>query len=224
MQRSNMRQSQYTDDPAKFFDIFSSDKQEVADVSFVSNEMVEMKWRYKDDFVETSLWTNVVIAAFTTAHARLQLYSYLEMLQDRVLYADTDSIVFVSNEGEKEPTLGDFLGDLTNEEADGKIMQFVTGGPKNYAYKVQEGDHVKTVCKIRGITLNYKTSLQITYDTIKDMVLGSWDDVIVVSDNFKIIRDPKTSSLLTTSQSKQYKIVFDKRVAKSDLSTIPYGF
>ena len=223
-QRSNLVQSQVTDDPAKYFDILTSDKQEVTDVNFVSEEMVEMKWKYKEEFVETSLRTNVVIAAYTTAHARLQLYTYLEMLQDRVLYADTDSIVFVSKKGEEEPILGDFLGDLTNEEPNGRISQFVTGGPKNYAYQVQNGNNVNTVCKIRGITLNYKTSLQITYDTIKDMVLGSWDDVITVCDKFKIVRDCRTSSLLTTSQAKQYKIVFDKRVARSDLTTIPYGY
>ena len=223
-QRSNMVQSEYTDQPAKYFDMLTSDKQEVTDVNFVSDEMVEMRWRYKEEFVETSLRTNVVIAAYTTAHARLQLYSYLELLQDKVIYADTDSIVFVSREGEREPTLGDYLGDLTDEVPDGDIIQFVTGGPKNYAYKVQKGYDISTVCKVRGITLNYKNSLQITYNTIKDMVLGSWDDIITVCDDFKIVRDRKTSNLLTTSQQKQYQIVFDKRVVKSDLSTVPYGY
>ena len=223
-QRSNMVRSEYTDDPAKYFDLLTSDKQEVTDVNFVSDEIVEMRWRYKEEFVETSLRTNVVIAAYTTAHARLQLYSYLEMLQDRVLYADTDSVVFVSREGEPEPMLGDYLGDLTDEVSDGEIIQFVTGGPKNYANKVQKGFEVETVCKVRGITLNYKNSLQITYDTMKDMVLGSWDDVITVTDDFKIVRDCKTSSLLTTTQQNQYKIVFDKRVVMPDLSTVPYGY
>ena len=223
-QRSNMIQSQYTHDPAKFFDILSSDKQEVTDVNFVSEEMVEMRWRYKEEFVETSLRTNVVIAAYTTAHARLQLYSYLEMLQDRVLYADTDSIIFVSRQGEEEPKLGDYLGDLTDEVPNGKIIQFVTGGPKNYAYKVMKGSGIETNCKIRGITLNYKNSLQITYEAMRDMVLGSWDDTITVHDDFKIIRDRNSSSLLTTTQHKQYRIVFDKRVVTSDLNTVPYGY
>ena len=33
--------------------------------------------------------TNVVIAAFTTAQARLKLYSYMKLLGTRVLYTDT---------------------------------------------------------------------------------------------------------------------------------------
>ena len=34
--------------------------------------------------------TNVVVAAFMTAYARVQLYDELDMLQERVLYYDSD--------------------------------------------------------------------------------------------------------------------------------------
>ena len=40
--------------------------------------MVEMRYQYKEEFVEKSGRTNVVIAAYTTAQSRLKLYSYLE--------------------------------------------------------------------------------------------------------------------------------------------------
>jgi hypothetical protein len=40
--------------------------------------MVEMTYQYKEEFVEESWRTNVVIVAYTTAQARLKLYSYLE--------------------------------------------------------------------------------------------------------------------------------------------------
>lgn len=59
--------------------------------------------------------TNVVIAAYTTAQARLKLYSYLESLGDRTLYADTDSIIFTARLGEWSPPLGDYLGVITDE-------------------------------------------------------------------------------------------------------------
>jgi hypothetical protein len=54
--------------------------------------MVEMRYQYKEEFVEESGRTNVVIAAYTTAQARLKLYCYLEQLGPRALYADTDSV------------------------------------------------------------------------------------------------------------------------------------
>jgi hypothetical protein len=43
---------------------------------------------------------NVVVGAFVTAGARLKLYTYLEALNRDVLYTDTDSIIFVSRDGE----------------------------------------------------------------------------------------------------------------------------
>jgi hypothetical protein len=39
---------------------------------------------------------------------------------------------------------------------------------------------------LRGITLNYKNSLTINFDTIKDMVINNRDDVKTVKDDFKI--------------------------------------
>jgi hypothetical protein len=57
----------------------------------------------------------VVIAAFITAYASLKLYGVLNMLQERVMYYDIDSVIFVSNPDEPEPPLGNHLGELTDE-------------------------------------------------------------------------------------------------------------
>jgi hypothetical protein len=68
----------------------------------------------KEEFVEESGRTNVVISAYTTAQARLKLYSYLEHLGPRALYADTDSVVYSSKSGEWKLELGVYLGDRQN--------------------------------------------------------------------------------------------------------------
>lgn len=44
-----------------------------------------------EDFMNN---VNVVLATFTTAHARLKLFSYMEGLGSRVLYTDTGSFLF----------------------------------------------------------------------------------------------------------------------------------
>ncbi|WAQ94993.1 hypothetical protein MAR_007464, partial [Mya arenaria] len=62
--------------------------------------------------------------------ARLKLYIHLKPFGNRVLYCDTDSIVFTSTPGQWEPQLGDYLGDLTDEVSNNAITAFVTGGPK----------------------------------------------------------------------------------------------
>ena len=119
-------------DAATHFDILTSDEQNVLNVNFVSDEMVEMNWKFKKDFIETSERTNVVVAAYTTVQACLKPYGYLEMIGSKMLYADTDAIIFKVKPRQfcKESVLGNYLDDLTNEEPDGKVNHFVTEGPK----------------------------------------------------------------------------------------------
>ena len=136
-QRSNLPKTTYFKDPTMYFDVLTSD---VQDVSFVSDEMVRLQCVRKDNFVEESGRTNVIIAAYTTAQARLQLYQYLEKIGQRSLYCDTHSIIFTSRQGDWVPETGDYLGDLTDEVPDNNIECFVTGGPKNYAYKLLKPD------------------------------------------------------------------------------------
>jgi len=49
----------------------------------------------------------------------------------------------------------------------------VSGGPKNYVYKtfISVTKAEKTVCKVRGITLNYNASELVNFETIKEMIL-----------------------------------------------------
>ena len=138
-------------------------------MNFVSDEMVEMRYQYKEEFVEEFGRTNVVITAYSTAQACLKLYSYLEQLGLRAVYTDTDSVVYTSRPGEWKPELGDYLGYVTDEVPDNRIIEFVTGRPQNYAYKIPKPDKDgnTTICKVRGITLNYKNSSTINFDTIK---------------------------------------------------------
>ena len=174
----------------------------------------------------------VVIAAYTTAQARLKLYSYLQHLNTRDLYADTDSIVFSVKTGEWEPPLGDFLGDLTDEVPSNSITHFVTGGPKNYAYKLgkPDKDGSMTCWKVRGITLNYKNALDINFETVKDMVLHKCDQpfeekkrTITVVDEHKTRRDAKGTKVTTKTEEKDYRIVFDQRIIRNNYSSEPYG-
>jgi len=74
---------------------------------------------------------------------------------------------------------GDILGDMTSELRPSEfISEFVSGGPKNYAYMVMTGGTgaEKTVCKVRGITLKYNASKLVNFERIKDMILRSGDE------------------------------------------------
>ena len=88
-QRTNMTQVEMVDDPVRYFDLLTDDSIEVQNARLVNDEMVEMHYVHSKDFIPANAKTNTVLAAFTTAHARLKLYSILEALNERVLYYDT---------------------------------------------------------------------------------------------------------------------------------------
>jgi len=137
------------------------------------------------------------------------------------LYFDTDSIFFASKPGDNEPALGNYLGQLTNEITEGKyIEEFVSAGPKNYAYKYDNGI---THCTIKGFTQNYLTSLKITFESIKNIVCLDQNEKITV-EQLKFVRNKKDWNISTKIENKNYGFVYDKRVLFDDLSTLPYGY
>ena len=68
------------------YDLLHSSEFEVSDAHFVNDETVEVHYKSVGEFAEQNDKVNVVIAAFTTAYARLKLYDLLDLLQERVLY------------------------------------------------------------------------------------------------------------------------------------------
>lgn len=85
-----------------------------------------MQWELEKEFIAQDTTTNIFLAAFTTAWARLKLYGEMEKLGQDVLYHDTDSIIYASN-GKNDPPLGNFLGDFTDELDGDTITTFVSG-------------------------------------------------------------------------------------------------
>jgi hypothetical protein len=114
--------------------------------------------------------TNEFIGDYVTAGARIHLYKYIDRLQHRALYCDTDSVIF--NQPDDQPALietGDCLGAKTSElKPSLHIDEFFSGGPKDYAYRTVNpatGER-ETVCKVRRITLNYSASKLVNFDVI----------------------------------------------------------
>ena len=136
------------------------------------------------------------------------------------MYCDTDSIIFISRPGEYEPKLGNYLGQFTNEIDDGFIEEFVSAGPKNYAYKLNNG---KTHCTIKGFTQNHLTSLKLTYDSIKSIVCENQSSKIQV-DQLKFTKNKKDWKIRTNIEKKNYGFVYDKRALFENLTTLPFGY
>jgi hypothetical protein len=225
-QRNNMRKTTHTDKSEEFFDLISSEKKIITNVTFPTNEIAEVQWEEEDNFITPSKTTNVVLAAFTTAHARIALFKILNQLNEKVCYYDTDSVIFIENEDTPLIPTGDFLGDLTDEiDPDNYIEEFVSGGPKNYAYKLNKTDSngVQYVCKVKGITLNFSSSKIINFHSIKEMVHNK-NKSYEIRNPTHISRNKTSTNITSSPLTKTYKFEFDKRVIGNDFITYPYGF
>ena len=220
-QRPNMTQQKYTRSPREFFEIISSDKYDVHDCHFVDEDCVYLTYKNSRGFEEPSPNTNPVIASYVTSHARLELYKYLEMLGERVLYCDTDSVIYRSSPGDIHPPLSDAMGGMTDELEGSFITEFTSNGAKTYGYKTSEGGQV---IKCKGFTLNKLTSDKITFNVMRDLATGDCDSCVTVDDPQKIRRDPKRRRLCTTVESKTFKRTFDKRIMRADHTSVPYGY
>ena len=190
-------------EPKKLFDLLYSSEFEVTDARLVNDETVEVHYRNVGEFEEQNNKVNIVIAAFTTAYARLKLYDLLDQLQEQVLYYDTDSVIYVHEPGKPEPSLGDYLGDLTDELDGDYITAFMSCGPKNYAY---ETNNNKRITKVRGITIDYATTkklnLEVMHSLIHLYVNCHIQGKVTVDIPFKITRDKKNKKIITKRTKK----------------------
>ena len=120
-----MAQTKYVTEASEFYELLLDNKLDNLNIQLINDDMVQMTYNFKDQFVDNSKNTNICIACFTTSHARLMLYNKLDRLQEKVLHFDTDSIIYVDN-GTKVAKTGDMFGEMTNELSSKGITHFVS--------------------------------------------------------------------------------------------------
>jgi hypothetical protein len=100
------------------------------------------------------------------------------------------------------------LGQFTNEIDPRKgnhIVEFVSAGPKNYAYKT---DFNITESIVKGITFNHLTSLAINFESIKKIVESKPEErESITVPQFMFIRNKKTWLIKTQVKEKTYRHV-----------------
>jgi hypothetical protein len=221
-------ESELVFEPKRFYEVIHDDELDLLDLYVINEDVVELVYKKKKEVAKESNVTNIFIAIFTTAWARLELYNLISSLGERVLYMDTDSCVFTSEDGQQDPPLSDFLGGLTDEIAkdhgsEHYITEFVSSGPKNYGYRVS--DNSCTV-KVKGFRLNYHASQLINMESMKSLVrdIKANQTITVVEEN-KITREPLTRRIINKREEKKYQLVYDKRIIIDDgPNTIPFGY
>lgn len=163
-QRENFKECKDLFEHARLLDMLKDDTTEVHDVFFHNMKAQTVTYKRRRGFSGQSWSTNMAIACFTTSYARLELYRIINQLGSRVLYMDTDSVVF-KDTGEHDIVTGLFLGELTNElDEDEWITEWVSTGPKAYAYTTNKG---KCVSKVKGLSLSHEASKIINMESMK---------------------------------------------------------
>jgi len=120
--------------------------------------------------------------------------------------------------------VGDLQSDLIPSEF---IIEFASGSTKYYAHRLITNEGEKTVCKVRGITLNYHALKLVNFEVIKAMILGQGESVVNLHTEHKIKRNRRAGvvvDLETEPENKRYGISFFKRRRMPDHSSVPLGY
>ena len=162
--------------------------------------------------------TSIAIASSVTACATMRLYKELRLLKQRVLYCDTDSVIYEHDPNKYNIPDGEFLGEWECETDGLPITEFVSTGPKSYAYKVQ--GKVKD-CKMKGITLNWENSKDVNFNNLKKLV-DKDTPKLKTKQNIRFDKN-KDKGITTFQMSKDIQFTMDKRIVK-DYWTYPFGY
>ena len=237
-QRNNLVKTIVVNNYKDYYNLLDNSLIEVKGEILINNNNIIINYNYKDENDAYEGKNNVALAAFVTSYARLKLYDELNKIecsrQGRVLYFDTDSIIFSTKSGEYSPPIGDLLGEMTDELRDfgdgAKISRFVSIGPKNYSFEVTKPDNSKqTIIKAKGIHLNNATLGKINIDRMISMANYYSENTKnpeiydFTVPQFGIIRD-KNFNVFSKHYEKKYKAVSEKRRIINNKMTVPFGY
>jgi hypothetical protein len=228
-QNSKKPQTTIVNSPSELYKMLADPAIAITSIDEASDDMFYVNWEYVEELIETNPNTSVIIAAFTTASARIRLYRILQKLGDKALYFDTDSVIILHYPGEYLPKTGEFLGDLKDEILEygtgSKIIEFVCTGPKSYSLRIAIGgdmNSIITITKVKGFRLNHSTESNINFDTLKMQVDGTLHESVVV--NPKKIKRLADHTVVSVTEVKRQRLVYTKRWLTEEYCTLPYGY
>lgn len=164
---------------------------------------------------------NVAAASFVTAAGHCVLYDMACRLGFRVLYCDTDSLVYLHKPGWFVPPTGNKLGDWENElPSDDFITEFVALAPKTYAYKTHKQ---RFLYHAKGVSGNATADAAFTLDNMRDTVMGAQDKLTAKALHFMYSRHSE-EGIRSTVITKHVKGTYEKGLIGADYRTFPYGY
>ena len=149
--------------------------------------------------------------------------------QSKILYCDTDSVMFIQRKGETMPlTTGNYLGDLTDELPENVVVTgYYCGGPKFYLLtgKNTVTGEPYSVYKIKGVSLNLSNSTAVNPENIKKLVMMADTPSTIAASHDTISRVRKTGKLVNKHCFKLCRATNFKRIFNVHTGlSYPFGY
>ncbi|KAH7696057.1 hypothetical protein AAVH_36875, partial [Aphelenchoides avenae] len=223
--RSDQDQVELVTDPKRMYELLDSTTKEVMSIVAVNDECLRITWRYKKRFERADSNSNLVVAIFTTSYGRCELYKHMCAVEERMdgppgsklAYNDTDSVIYDYVPAPDLPICGNplregyLLGEMTDEHINKEIMEFCSGGNKQYGMQLRANDtgEITHKLKIRGITLNDVNANLLPYEKFREMTLDAPFVEPAKMPNDLIMRD-KQFGVYTHHSTKGWMPIFRK--------------
>lgn len=188
----------------------------------------------------------VHIGSYVTMWGRSVLEEQMEKLDQRVLYHDTDSIIYkVDSPTDYQISRGSLLGEW-EVECD-TIIEFVSLAPKVYAYKYlgkpqperpvvgdfwKHGDlfyPILEICKAKGFTLHQKAAERINFLGLKQLYFNTqhngqqfFQPPLAVP-QFTMKFDDSCKNMIAYDQTKRLNFKYEKGVIGMNHTAFPFG-
>jgi hypothetical protein len=232
-QRNNHSKSLYVTNQEELEDIYFSDNF-IEEIINVNSTICQVQVKPDESKLPPNSKANCYIGGQITAYARAIIYEYIQQIissKGQLYYVDTDSIFFSLPKNLIPPIpISDSVGHF-KQVFPGPIESFYTLGPKNYVVRYQDKSLIKSVTKIRGISLanNYSKN-EIPNETYDYFMTQCLKEVLETKQvpQLRIKRSKKSNDVASTLQLVTFRNdVSSKRIVMQNtqnLSTLPYGF
>lgn len=177
------------------------------------------------------------IGSFITMYGRMMLFEQMKHLKKRVMYHDTDSIIYEREEGLYNIPLGECLGDWEDELKGQPMIEFVSIAPKTYAYRyldkpVKEYQGkcwewegmkypIKEVVKVKGVRQSYESATSLDFDGLRALVDREKSEI--KTEQLMFLWDQKKMQMRTKWQMKATIMNYVKGIRGDDYMTYPPG-
>jgi hypothetical protein len=175
--RNGLCKTTITDCPARLRKMLEDESIDVIALDVLSPTHIMITYEPQKEYIEENASSNLMLSLWVTSAARIHLLHALQKVANTpgavLLYSDTDSIVFAFPKNQPCPlTTGPHLGMLTDEYPGFTILEWLSGGCKNYALRMVDNNtgEEKTVLRVRGITLSADVCQKLHFQTMKESV------------------------------------------------------